>query len=155
MDGLRELLRRGAADVVLAHAVDRLSRNQNQTGVLFDEIEQARAWLECVTEKFEDTPEGRFILAARAFIAEVERAKICERTTQGKEMRARAGKLPQATGCQFTAGSAPRLYGQSAPRTVAATARAFSPSVVLMKPPSAPPHRPVGRPADSCAPGSQ
>src|SRR5688572_23760930 len=53
-----QLLRQGAVDVVLAYAVDRLSRNQNQIGVLFDEIQSAGARLDCVTEKFEDTPEG-------------------------------------------------------------------------------------------------
>jgi site-specific DNA recombinase len=98
MAHLRQLLRQREVDVLLAYAVDRLSRNQNHIGVLFDEVEQASARLECVTEKFADTPEGRFILAARAFIAEVERAKILERTSRGKLARARAGKLPQATG---------------------------------------------------------
>jgi site-specific DNA recombinase len=98
MDQIRQLLRQGTVDVLLAYAVDRLSRNQNHIGVLFDEVQQAGARLECVTEKFEDTPEGRFILAARAFIAEIERAKIIERTTRGKTARARSGKLPQATG---------------------------------------------------------
>lgn len=98
MDQVRQLIRQGTVDVLLAHAVDRLSRNQNHIGVLFDEVQQAGARLECATEKFEDTPEGRFILAARAFIAEVERAKIIERTTRGKTARARSGKLPQATG---------------------------------------------------------
>src|SRR5688500_10477091 len=70
---LRQLLAVGAGDVVVSYAVDRLSRNQNHIGVLFDEIQQAGARLEFVTEKFEDTAVGRFILAARAFIAEVER----------------------------------------------------------------------------------
>ena len=51
-----------------------------------------------MTERFEDTAIGRFILAARAFIAEVEREKIAERTTRGKIERARSGRLPQATG---------------------------------------------------------
>ena len=41
---------------------------------------------------------GRFILAARAFIAEVEREKIAERTMRGKEERARSGRIPQAFG---------------------------------------------------------
>ena len=41
---------------------------------------------------------GRFILAARAFIAEVEREKIVERTMRGKAERARSGKIPQGTG---------------------------------------------------------
>src|SRR5215213_3239976 len=95
---LRRELQRGAVDVVVAYAVDRLSRNQNHIGVLFDEVQQAGARLEFVTEKFEDTAVGRFILAARAFVAEVEREKIVERTQRGKAQRAREGKLPQATG---------------------------------------------------------
>jgi site-specific DNA recombinase len=98
LDELRRLLREGAADVVVAYAVDRLSRNQNHIGVLFDEVQRAGARLEFVTEKFEDTAVGRFILAARAFIAEVEREKIVERTTRGRVERARSGRLPGGTG---------------------------------------------------------
>jgi site-specific DNA recombinase len=98
IERMRDLLRRGAADVVIAYAVDRLSRNQNQIGVIFDEIQQAGARLEFVTERFEDTAVGRFILAARAFIAEVEREKIVERTTRGKLERAKSGRIPQAFG---------------------------------------------------------
>ena len=77
---------------------DRLSRNQNHIGVLFDDADQFSVRLEFVTEKFADTVVGRFILAARAFVAEVEREKIVERTQRGKAQRARSGKLPQATG---------------------------------------------------------
>ena len=94
----RQMLRQGSVDVVIAYAVDRLSRNQNHIGVLFDEVEQAGARLEFVTEKFEDTAVGRFILAARAFIAEIEREKIAERTMRGKIERAKSGRLPQGTG---------------------------------------------------------
>ena len=67
IERLRMLLRQEAVDVVVAYAVDRLSRNQNHIGVLFDEAEQAGARLQFVTENFEDTAIGRFILAARAF----------------------------------------------------------------------------------------
>jgi site-specific DNA recombinase len=98
IDQVRRLLREGGTDVVLAFAVDRLSRNQNHIGVLFDEANQAGVKLDFVTEKFEDTAVGRFILAARAFVAEVEREKIVERTQRGKAQRARSGKLPQGTG---------------------------------------------------------
>ncbi len=98
LDELRAALRRGEADVVVAYAVDRLSRSQNHIGILFDEFEGAEVKLEFVTERFEDTAVGRFILAARAFIAEVEREKIAERTMRGKEERARSGRIPQATG---------------------------------------------------------
>jgi site-specific DNA recombinase len=98
MQRVRHLLRQQAIDVVLAHAVDRLSRKQNHMAVLFEEILDAGATLECVTEKFEDSAIGRFILMTRAFAAEVEREKIVERTMRGKTARANAGKLPQATG---------------------------------------------------------
>ncbi len=84
--------------MVLAYAVDRLSRHQNHIGVLFDEAEGWGVKFEFVTERFEDTAIGRFILAARAFTAEVEREKIAERTMRGKAERARSGKIPQATG---------------------------------------------------------
>ena len=66
--------------------------------MLFDEFETAGVKLEFVTERFEDTAVGRFIIAARAFIAEIEREKIAERTMRGKEERAKSGRIPQATG---------------------------------------------------------
>jgi len=98
IEELRRLLQLGSVDVVLAYAVDRLARNQNHIGVLFDEVEQAGARLDFVTENFEDTAMGRFILSARAFVAEVEREKISERTMRGKKERARSGRIPQGTG---------------------------------------------------------
>lgn len=98
IERLRALVREGGADVVLAYAVDRLSRNQNQIGVLFDELQTGGVTLECVTERFEDSAVGRFILAARAFVAEVEREKIVERTTRGKTERAKSGRIPQGNG---------------------------------------------------------
>ena len=98
LEQARRALRDGACDVLLAHAVDRLSRNQNHIGVLLDEAEEAGVRLDFVTEEFEQTLVGQFILAARAFVAEVERDKIVERTTRGKMERARSGRLPQGTG---------------------------------------------------------
>ena len=53
LDRVRELMRYGEVDAVLAYAVDRLSRNQNHIGILIDEVEQAEVKLEFVTEKFE------------------------------------------------------------------------------------------------------
>ena len=95
---VREMMRSRAVDAVLAHAVDRLSRDQTHIGLLLYEAQDSGVRLEFVTERLEDTAEGRFLLAARAFIAEIERAKIQERTLRGKAARARAGKLPQGTG---------------------------------------------------------
>lgn len=98
IETIRAAMRSKTCDVVLAYAVDRLSRHQNHIGVLFDEADSWGVQFEFVTERFEDTAMGRFILAARAFMAEVEREKIAERTMRGKAERARAGKLPQSTG---------------------------------------------------------
>lgn len=89
---LRELVTRREVEVVITYAVDRLSRNQNHMGVLFDEMQRHGVRLEVVSEPFEDTAIGRFILAARAFMAEVEREKIAERTSRGRVQRASEGR---------------------------------------------------------------
>lgn len=90
---LRELVRAGEVDVVLAYALDRLSRSQTHVAVLVEEMDAAGARLELVTETFEDTPIGRFIRAALAFKAELEREDLIERTTRGMRARASLGKL--------------------------------------------------------------
>ncbi len=79
-------------DVVLCYALDRLSRNQAHVAILVEEIIDAGARLELVTEEFEDSAVGRFILSAKAFVAEVEREKIAERTNRGRRARAEQGK---------------------------------------------------------------
>ncbi len=94
---LRELVRQKAIDVVVCYAVDRLSRNQAHLYILVEEFAEHGCRLEFVTEKFEDTAVGRFILAAKSFAAEIEREKIIERTTRGTHARVRSGK-PKPTG---------------------------------------------------------
>jgi len=95
IERLRLLLRQGSVDMIVAYAVDRRSRNQSHIGVLFDEVEQAGAQLQFVTEKFEDTAFGRLILTAPAFIGEVERAEIAERTMGIRMRRRRPGRFPR------------------------------------------------------------
>ena len=58
LDHVRELVRQGVVDLVVSYAVDRLSRNQNHIGILLDEVQQAGAQLEFVTERFEDSATG-------------------------------------------------------------------------------------------------
>jgi site-specific DNA recombinase len=94
LSALRAAIRARAVDVVVAHALDRLSRDQNHRGLLFSEADYAGVAIEFVTEKLEDTPEGRLILAVRSFTAEVERLKITERTQRGIRARVEQGKLP-------------------------------------------------------------
>lgn len=90
---LRANAREKKYDVVLAYAVDRLSRKQSHLAILAEELEQAGIALEFVTERFEDTAVGEFIRNAKAFAAEIEREKISERTVRGRIERVRSGKL--------------------------------------------------------------
>lgn len=90
---LRETVRGGDVDVVLAYALDRLSRKQAHVAILADEIAQVGARLEFVTERFEDTAVGEFLRSAKAFAAEVEREKLAERTVRGRIARVHSGKL--------------------------------------------------------------
>jgi site-specific DNA recombinase len=92
LSALREQVRAGAVDVVLAYALDRLSRNQAHLAILAEEIEDAGSRLEFVTEDFENSAVGRFIRSAKAFAAEVEREKTSERTNRGRRKRAEDGK---------------------------------------------------------------
>lgn len=86
------LLEDGTADVLLAYATDRLSREQLHIGVILDRVLRADASLQFVTEDFENSPVGKFLLSARTFAAELELAKIAERTQRGRRARVASGK---------------------------------------------------------------
>lgn len=79
-------------DVVVAYALDRLSRSQIDTAILIDQFERAGATLALVTEDFEQSATGTFLRSAKAFVAELEREKIRERTQRGRLARAKSGK---------------------------------------------------------------
>lgn len=90
---LRAAVRAGEIDVVVAYAVDRVSRDQTHIWILLDELERAGARLELVTEPLDQTPTGKFLLSARAFAAEVERQKRKEQTSRAVRTRAKSGLL--------------------------------------------------------------
>jgi site-specific DNA recombinase len=92
MTDLRAAVRTGQVDVVLAHAIDRWSRNQAHQGLLISEAEYAGARVEFATERLADTPEGRFMQAAKGFAAEIERLKFMERSNRGRLARVASGK---------------------------------------------------------------
>ena len=98
MERVRALAASGKVDVILAHALDRLSRKQTHVAILVEEMEQHGVALRFVTEDFEDTATGQLLRSVKAFAAEFEREKIAERTMRGKAARARSGRLPQGTG---------------------------------------------------------
>lgn len=89
---LREFLRAGEAEVVVAYALDRISRNQAHLGFLLSEWDHLGVRLELVTEELDETPEGRLLQSVRGFVAEVERLKIAERTRRGVRARVNSGR---------------------------------------------------------------
>jgi site-specific DNA recombinase len=90
LDALLDRLLPG--DVMIAYALDRLSRSQVDTAILIDRIETAGASLQLVTEDFEKSATGTFLRGAKAFAAELEREKISERTQRGRRARVANGK---------------------------------------------------------------
>lgn len=89
---LRELVRAGGVDVVVAYCVDRLSRNQAHLYILFEEFTDHGCRVEFVTERFEDNAMGRAVLALKALAAEAEREQHIERVVRGIRARIRSGK---------------------------------------------------------------
>lgn len=89
---LRAAMRAGEIDVIVAYAVDRLSRDQHHLGLVVSEAEHHGVRLEFVTERLDDTPAGRFLQSALSFVAEVEREKFKERSRRGKQSRIQSGK---------------------------------------------------------------
>lgn len=92
LTAVREMLRDSRADVLLAYALDRLSRKQTHVAIIAEEAEAAGATLAFVTEDFDKGPVGTFIRGAKAFAAELEREKIRERSLRGREHRVRTGR---------------------------------------------------------------
>ncbi len=89
---LRGAMRALEFDVLLVHALDRLSRDQNHLGLVLTEAEHAGVDWDSVTEDMDDSPTGRILRAVISGMAELERLKIGERTQRGKRARVAAGK---------------------------------------------------------------
>jgi len=77
---LRDQVRAGAYQAVLAHAPDRLSRNLAHQLLLLEEFKKADCAVVFLTTPTEDTAEGRLLLNVSGVVAEFEREKIKERT---------------------------------------------------------------------------
>ncbi len=90
---LREAMRQKAFDVLLVHALDRLSRRQIHQGLILSEAEHAGVEWDSVTEDIDDSPQGQILRAVIGGMAEMERMKIIERTQRGLRARVAAGKL--------------------------------------------------------------
>src|SRR5205085_9807939 len=73
--------------------VEGLSRSQTHVVILMEEMEHYGIILHSVKEVIDDTPMGKFARMVLAFVAEMEREKILDRTTTVKINKARDGKV--------------------------------------------------------------
>lgn len=86
-------IRQGRAGILLVYDLDRLSRDQIHTAVIFHQVSELGARVELVKEKLDNTPMGQFIRGAMSFSAQLERAQIRERTMRGRRARAERGAI--------------------------------------------------------------
>ena len=83
----------GKIQGVVIRTLDRLSRAQTHVAILMEEMEHHGVVLYSVKEAIDDTPMGKFIRMVLAFVAEMEREKIMDRTITGRVNRAKEGKI--------------------------------------------------------------
>jgi len=98
---LRQAVREGRVDVVLAYDPDRLSRKLYHQMILAEEFEKQGIKLEFITQDMGDSPEDRMFFNMRGLVAEYEREKIRERTVRGSREKARQGKVVSAGAIPF------------------------------------------------------
>lgn len=90
---VRESMRNQEFDVLLVWALDRLSRKQTHQGLVLTEAEHAGVEWDSATEDIDNSPQGQILRAVIGGMAEMERAKIVERTRRGIQARAQSGKI--------------------------------------------------------------
>ena len=83
---MRERYRDGKIQGVVVRTLDRMSRKQVHYAVLMDEMEYYGVQYHCVKEPVnqEDTKMAQFVQLILAFVAEMEREKIMDRTMTGR-----------------------------------------------------------------------
>ena len=65
---LREGVRHGHIDAVIAYAIDRLSRDPVHLGVILSEADHCGVAVEFVTEPLDNSPEGQLIRFVRGYV---------------------------------------------------------------------------------------
>jgi site-specific DNA recombinase len=90
---MRERYREGKIQGIVVRTLDRLSRSQTHVAILFEECECHRVTIHCVKEQVDNTPMGKFARMVLAFVSEMEREKIMDRTITGRISKARQGQI--------------------------------------------------------------
>lgn len=93
LEAMRERYREGKIQGVVIRTLDRLSRNQTHVAILMEEMEHCGVTLHCVKESIDDTAMGKFVRMVLAFVGEMEREKIMDRTMTARVSKAKQGKI--------------------------------------------------------------
>ncbi len=101
LNRLRQAVREGRVDVVLAYDPDRLSRKLYHQMILAEEFEKQGIKLGFITQDMGTSPEDRMFFNMRGLVSEYEREKIRERTIRGSREKARQGKVVNASAISF------------------------------------------------------
>src|SRR5437667_3400080 len=88
---LREAARARAFDVVLVHAVDRLSRDLLNQLIVTEELRSLGIRIALPSGLIEDSPEAQALVQMQGVVAGGERHRMRERTTRGRREKARKG----------------------------------------------------------------
>lgn len=95
---MRERYREGKIQGVVVRTLDRLSRSQVHNAVLMEEMEHYGITLYSAKENLnEEGSMGKFIRMVLAFVAEMEREKILDRTLTGRVNKALNGEVVSGT----------------------------------------------------------
>ena len=91
---MRERYRDGKIQGVVVRTLDRLSRRQVHAAILMEEMEHYGTTLHSATEDLaEDGSMGQFVRMVLAFVAEMEREKIMDRTMTGRTNAVKNGSM--------------------------------------------------------------
>lgn len=93
LDQVRDLAQAGDIEGVLILSPDRLSRKQANQIILIEEFKKRDITVIFTNQQFDDTPEGNFMLQIQGAVAELERAKIIDRTRRGAKHALKNGQV--------------------------------------------------------------
>jgi site-specific DNA recombinase len=103
LNEVRQWVRDGEVQVVVAYTLDRLSRDPVHFIILQEEMKRAGVEIILATESLDNSDMGKLISHIKGYAAKLEVEKIKERTGRGTRTRAELGMLPNGRGG--------RLYG--------------------------------------------
>lgn len=91
---MRQRMRDGVIQGIVVWTVDRFTRKQVHAAILLEELEHYKCKFYSVIEpEADDSVMGQFVRMVLAFIGEMEREKIMDRTIMGRINAAKAGKV--------------------------------------------------------------